>query len=79
MFLCQTIANDMEADGGDSGSPVFEITNSPNDDDVELLGILWAVNTSVNPTVTWISPVGNVYLDLGMSDSWDACDPSRGC
>ena len=59
--------------------PGQTIANSPNDDDVELLGILWAVNTSVNPTVTWISPVGNVYLDLGMSDSWDACDPSHGC
>ena len=80
VLLCQTIVINMEADLGDSGAPVFEITNSPNNDDVELLGILWgAFNADGDPTVTWISPVGNVYLDLGMSDSWDACDPSRGC
>ena len=78
VLLCQTIAH-VDADLGDSGAPVFAVTDSPNTGDVQLLGITWASNTSVNPTVMWFSPVGNIYLDLGRGDTWNSCDPSIGC
>jgi hypothetical protein len=32
--------------GGDSGSPVFRITNSPAAGDVRLYGVLWGGNSS---------------------------------
>ena len=72
-LLCQNIASGA-VDPGDSGSPVFKITNSPNQGDVELLGILWGGVDSFH-----FSPIGAVYLDLGMSVTWDACDPSFDC
>ena len=78
VLLCQTITH-VHAENYDSGSPVFEITNSPNDDDVELLGIVWASNTNTDPTTMWYSTLGTIYLDLGMNVSWDACDPSHDC
>lgn len=44
--------------GGDSGSPVFSITNSPNKNDVQLRGILWGGNQAG----TWFiySPIANI-------------------
>ena len=64
---------------GDSGSPVFRITNSPDPNDVELLGILWAVNTPAN--VFWYSSIGNIYNELALiaSETWNSCDPAIGC
>jgi hypothetical protein len=49
--------------GGDSGSPVFSITNSPNRNDVQLRGILWGGNQEG----TWFvySPVSNINYELG--------------
>lgn len=42
-LFCQNIAN-AGVDHGDSGSPVFKISNSPSANDVELVGILWGGN-----------------------------------
>ncbi|HYZ90799.1 MAG TPA: hypothetical protein VFA34_00230 [Actinomycetota bacterium] len=42
-FFCQNIAN-AGVDLGDSGSPVFKITNAPSTNDVSLVGILWGKN-----------------------------------
>jgi len=44
-LLCQDFVNARSA-GGDSGSPVFRITNSPSSGDVSLYGILWGGNSS---------------------------------
>jgi hypothetical protein len=73
-FLCQTKAN-YGASGTDSGSPVFQITNSPNTNDVKLVGVHWGHVLGV-PTY---SPIGNVYLDLGPSLVWNACDSAFNC
>jgi hypothetical protein len=42
--LCQDIVRANVA-GGDSGSPVFRITNSPRANDVKLYGVLWGGGT----------------------------------
>ena len=76
-LLCQVIAN-VEGDFGDSGSPVFAVTNSPAVRDVQLLGTMWGGTTST-PVEIWFSPVGGIYRDLGMTDSWDSCDPDFDC
>ena len=76
MLLCQVRAN-VEGGGGDSGSPVFSVTNSPAVRDVELLGMLWAVNS--NGTVIWFSTIGRIYYDLGINDSWDSCASGFDC
>jgi hypothetical protein len=44
-LLCQDFVNAGVA-GGDSGSPVFRITNNPNSGDVRLYGVLWGGNSS---------------------------------
>jgi hypothetical protein len=74
ILLCQDIAQGT-AGSGDSGSPVFRITNSPSPNDVRLLGVLWGAN----PTAIWYSPIGNVYFDLGQADTWNSCDPGFAC
>lgn len=57
---------------GDSGSPVFAITDTPLANDVELAGILWGGSTG-----SFVySPVANVELELG---ALRVCDPTDGC
>ena len=42
MMICQTKATAQGTGGnGDSGAPVFKITDSPDDGDVNLYGIVW--------------------------------------
>lgn len=64
--------------GGDSGGPVFRITNSPNTNDVQLVGIHTGEQRIVDDlggttTFAVYSPVGSIYLDLGKSYTWNAC------
>ncbi|MFQ5872263.1 MAG: hypothetical protein ACE5JL_00475 [Dehalococcoidia bacterium] len=73
-MLCQDAVYG-QALGGDSGAPVFDITNSPNTNDVEIKGVLWSGNSSSYV----FSYVGLVYLDLGRSSTWDTCAPGFGC
>ena len=75
-ILCQYGVVDTAMAGGDSGAPVFQITNSPNHNDVRLLGIVIAKSGSRSYTY---SPIGSVYNELGRSASWDSCDPSQDC
>lgn len=70
---------------GDSGSPVFRITNSPSQNDVELLGLLWGVNAfdPANPWF-WYSKARNIFGELqrdpaNPSDIWNTCDASFSC
>ena len=78
-LLCQYRATITKGktQGGDSGGPVFVITNSPNADDVELAGIHHS--GGVNERRFTFSPIGNVYLDLGRSNTWRACAPGFDC
>ena len=55
--LCQGFVNAGVA-GGDSGSPVFRVTNAPASGDVSLYGILWG-GTSAG-TLFVFSPIGSV-------------------
>ena len=68
-FLCQTRVG-VSANGGDSGSPVFEIRNG---DEVTLLGILTHRTTSSYN----YSELGRIFLDLGINSTWDVC--TSGC
>ena len=56
--LCQDIVLATVA-GGDSGSPVFKVTNCPNRDDVTLYGILWGALSVSGQTAFAYSPIGN--------------------
>ena len=70
---------------GDSGSPVFRITNSPSQNDVELLGLLWGVNAfdPANPWF-WYSKANHIFGELqrdpdNPSDTWNTCASSFNC
>ena len=60
LLLCQDFVG-AEVDGGDSGSPVFEIV--PGTNDVTLNGILWGGASDGSYFV--YSPISNIETDLG--------------
>lgn len=64
--------------GGDSGSPVFRITNSPATNDVELYGIAWAEVQGTGGTQMLFSAMTNLQssTDLGPIST---CNASFGC
>jgi len=43
-LICQYIADEMFAEGGDSGGPVMSAPRNDEEGDIELVGILWAIN-----------------------------------
>ncbi len=45
VMQCQDIGTAPHTGKGDSGSPIFKITNSPKSGDVSLYGIMWGGNT----------------------------------
>jgi hypothetical protein len=74
VLLCQDKAS-YPSQGGDSGSPVFRITNFPDVNDVHLVGSHHGVTGS-----GIFSYLGNIYLDLGeFNTPWDPCDPGFPC
>jgi hypothetical protein len=78
--LCQDQVTNNSAvivDSGDSGSPVFRITNSPNADDVQLYGILWGGSTSGNLFV--YSPIANVQLSSTELGALTVCASGFSC
>ena len=76
-MLCQNLVKNTSADHGDSGAPVFRITDYPDTGDVDLLGIVVAKSGS---SKYYYSPIGNIYDELGdASDTWDSCDSSHNC
>ncbi len=82
ILLCQHIVENLAggiAAEGDSGAPVFKVTNSPNAGDVALLGILYGGN--LTGTAFGFSPIGNVYTELSLIEAevWKSCDPAIGC
>ncbi len=68
----------------DSGGPVFKITNSPNTNDVELVGIHVGRKSTADDlggttTFAFYSPIGSIFLDLGKSYTWKACASRFNC
>lgn len=66
ILICQDKAG-ATVNGGDSGSAVFSITNSPQQNDIELRGILWGGNTA--GTYFIYSPMTGIESDLGPIDT----------
>ena len=56
--------------GGDSGAPVIRPDTGSK---VKLLGTLFAGGLGPYSDEFDFSPIGNIYLDLGHSSSWDSC------
>jgi hypothetical protein len=71
MYLCQDHFTAYAA-GGDSGSPVFKITDSPSYSDVTLYGML----NPTDPTGSWFSSVLTIQFDLGLLST---CAPGFNC
>ena len=64
-MICQDIAT-YDSDSGDSGSPVFELTNSPLANDVKLVGINWGSGELSNgQQIAVLSPFPWVWFELG--------------
>ena len=55
--------------GGDSGAPVFK--PGPGNS-VKLVGTLFA-GSEINTDEFSFSPLGNIYMELGLSSTWDSC------
>jgi len=62
VLLNQTYAS-ARADSGDSGSPVFKITNNPQQYDIQLLGILGGA--IVMERRSFYSPMSGIKNELG--------------
>jgi hypothetical protein len=62
---------------GDSGAPVFRITNDPTTNDVDLVGVLFGgmVDPETGQIIGYaFSDLGDVYLRLGgLFGTWDSC------
>jgi hypothetical protein len=58
---------------GDSGGSVIEVVSG---DEVNLAGIFTGEDEFGNLA---FNPVGNVYLELGVFETWDSCLPAQGC
>ena len=76
-LLCQDAVYNVIAQQGDSGAPVFQVTNSPNTNDVRLLGI--AVARWTGATAYFYSPINSIYDELDDSATWDSCAPTLNC
>jgi hypothetical protein len=63
-LLCQDLA-DYTSDEGDSGSPVFEITNSPATNDVRLVGIHWGSSVIDGVLISTFSPYRFIIPEIG--------------
>ncbi len=74
MLLCQYLIN-ITSHGGDSGSPYYELAGSETD--VRLYGI--HVGKFANTRKSIISPLVNVYQDLGEDDNWRSCASPYSC
>jgi hypothetical protein len=68
--LCSSEAN-MHSDGGDSGSPVWDLSKSSSDSTVVLAGVLWGGPGGPAPGryITYYSPFGRVVDELYWADT----------
>ena len=74
--LCQDFVN-AKVGGGDSGSDVFQITNSPQTNDVKFYGILWGGNQS--GTLFVYSPISNVQRSATELGTLTVCASGFSC
>lgn len=74
MYFCnhRVSGPDPMSQPGDSGSPVFRVTNQPATDDARLLGVLWGGS----PGSFVFSPLGAIELDMG---AISVCAPGFNC
>lgn len=64
VMICEATSN-MVSDSGDSGSPVFQITNSPTANDVAFMGLHWGKGTDGNGNaVAFYTPYDGIKSDL---------------
>ena len=76
VYLCQDVA-DYDSASGDSGAPIF-VRDESDPDDVHIIGMHWGRHPDDFSKRVY-SPIGNIYLDLGMHDTWDTCAPEFYC
>lgn len=63
-LLCQGVADYVSADG-DSGAPVFEVTNSPATNDVRVVGVHWGSAVVNNVTISAFSTFRFIIPEIG--------------
>jgi hypothetical protein len=76
-MLCQDLAS-YTAAGGDSGSPVFVLTNNPAPNDVRAVGIHWGTGTVGGVPFAVYSPFFQVRQEIGAMQVC-AVDVAGGC
>lgn len=74
-LLCQDGVRDAEVAQGDSGAPVFYVSNNPENGDVVLYGLLWGASS---PTSYWFSAQSLIRLDSELNDLF-ICAPGFAC
>ena len=79
-LLCQGGVSGL-AESGDSGGPVFRVTNSPFRNDMELLGL---VQGNANNQAFYFSKAKHIFFELqrdpdNPTDTWDTCASSFNC
>lgn len=79
-LLCQGGVSGL-AESGDSGSPVFRVTNSPSQNDVELLGL---IQGNAGSQAFYFSKAKHIFFELqrdpdNLTDTWDTCASSFNC
>ncbi len=67
VMLCQDFAAITTLPRGDSGAPIFKITNSPRYGDVRLYGVVWGEDTHPSYPSMVYSPIAQIqaYNELG--------------
>jgi hypothetical protein len=63
-LICQDLADYTSTDG-DSGSPVFEVTNSPSTNDVRVVGIHWGSSIIDNRLISTFSGYRFIIPEIG--------------
>lgn len=74
-LLCQYGVAGADVAPGDSGAPVFEVTNDPAVGDVSLHGLLWGANS---PDSYWFSSFGNIQSVPELGGLF-VCPPALSC
>ena len=75
VIRCQDIASGIGA-FGDSGAPVFRVTNTPNTGDVELYGVMWG--GVEDDREVYYSPMDQIQWTSELNPL-KTCAPDEGC
>ena len=63
-YFCSAVVR-AHVDFGDSGSPAFRATNSPQQNDVDLLGVVFGMSEENGERYFWFSRISRIEQDLG--------------